>query len=197
QNQGSNRFRPSVGDADAATIFRNSRGWLCQDCIAKHRKILYTFIPVQFGKHLLDGADRVTRDKRQIYVLGLKDVAYGSHTLLPLHLSFWRRTSGNERSGSMTSASLRSLLAMRRTSPTRMARHKRPSTDTNTSCSGTERRASMMERSLTTVERLVRTWGQIGVTTNAPESGMRMGPPAASEYAVEPVGVAMIRPSAL
>src|SRR5438067_11761658 len=47
------------------------------------------------------------------------------------------------------------------------------------------------------IERLVRTCGQIGVITNTPQSGSRIGPPAESEYAVEPVGVAIIKPSAL
>src|SRR5437588_11454566 len=47
------------------------------------------------------------------------------------------------------------------------------------------------------IERLVRTCGQIGLITNNPDSGSRIGPPAESEYAVEPVGVATIKPSAL
>ena len=38
--------------------------------------------------------------------------------------------------------------------------------------------------------------GQMGVRTRALSSGARMGPPAAKEYAVEPLGVAMIMPSA-
>ena len=130
-------------------------------------------------------------------VFGLEDIGNGGHTLLPLHFSFWRRTSGNDRSGSMTNGSFLLLLATRRTSPTCMACEDRPSTETKTFCSGTNRRTSITDRSLTTVERLVSTWGQIGVITNAPESGRRIGPPAASEYAVEPVGVATIKPSAL
>jgi len=48
---------------------------------------------------------------------------------------------------------------------------------------------------LTTTERLVNDCGQIGVTVSTLHSGLMIGPPAASEYAVEPVGVAMIRPS--
>ena len=39
--------------------------------------------------------------------------------------------------------------------------------------------------------------GQIGVITKTPDSGAMIGPPAESEYAVEPVGVATIKPSAL
>ena len=46
-------------------------------------------------------------------------------------------------------------------------------------------------------ERFVSTCGQIGVMTKTPDSGDKIGPPAESEYAVEPVGVAMINPSAL
>src|ERR1043166_398762 len=47
------------------------------------------------------------------------------------------------------------------------------------------------------IERLVSTCGQIGVMTKTPDSGSRIGPPAESEYAVDPVGVATIKPSAL
>ncbi len=48
----------------------------------------------------------------------------------------------------------------------------------------------------TTVGRLDRVKGQMGVRMNASISGWRMGPPAAMEYAVEPVGVATMTPSA-
>lgn len=37
--------------------------------------------------------------------------------------------------------------------------------------------------------------GHIGVSTNADNDGWTMGPPADREYAVEPVGVLIIRPS--
>lgn len=37
--------------------------------------------------------------------------------------------------------------------------------------------------------------GQIGVRTRALKEGWTIGPPAESEYAVEPVGVDTIRPS--
>jgi hypothetical protein len=39
--------------------------------------------------------------------------------------------------------------------------------------------------------------GQIGVTTRVSTDGCTMGPPADSEYAVDPVGVDMINPSAI
>ncbi len=39
--------------------------------------------------------------------------------------------------------------------------------------------------------------GQMGVRQIAPTDGKMIGPPAESEYAVEPVGVATIKPSAL
>src|SRR5437763_16890376 len=55
----------------------------------------------------------------------------------------------------------------------------------------------MIDVSATIIERFVRTCGQIGVITRTPDSGSRIGPPAESEYAVEPVGVATIKPSAL
>ena len=45
--------------------------------------------------------------------------------------------------------------------------------------------------------RLVSVCGQIGVIASAATEGKTMGPPAESEYAVEPVGVATISPSAL
>src|SRR5437764_15167945 len=55
----------------------------------------------------------------------------------------------------------------------------------------------MVDPSATMIDRFVRTCGQIGVITKTPDSGSRIGPPADSEYAVEPVGVATIKPSAL
>ena len=45
--------------------------------------------------------------------------------------------------------------------------------------------------------RLVRVCGAIGVSTSASTRGWTIGPPAARLYAVEPVAVATIRPSAL
>src|SRR5207245_6157806 len=54
-----------------------------------------------------------------------------------------------------------------------------------------------MDPSATMIDRFVRTCGQIGVITKTPDSGSRIGPPADNEYAVEPVGVATIKPSAL
>ena len=45
--------------------------------------------------------------------------------------------------------------------------------------------------------RLVSMCGQMGVRQIALTEGKMMGPPAESEYAVEPVGVATIKPSAL
>ena len=47
-----------------------------------------------------------------------------------------------------------------------------------------------------TMGRVVRVCGAMGVSAITPESGARRGPPAAREYAVEPVGVATMRPSA-
>src|SRR5262247_2342447 len=44
--------------------------------------------------------------------------------------------------------------------------------------------------------RLVSVWEQIGVSTTAGIVGKTIGPPADSEYAVEPVGVEMMSPSA-
>ena len=49
----------------------------------------------------------------------------------------------------------------------------------------------------TSTGRLVSMCGQIGVRQMAGTDGKMIGPPAESEYAVEPVGVEMIRPSAL
>src|SRR3954451_24896258 len=45
--------------------------------------------------------------------------------------------------------------------------------------------------------RFVSMCGQIGVMQIAGTEGKMMGPPADSEYAVDPVGVEMMRPSAL
>ncbi|MDT4861384.1 hypothetical protein FQZ97_959890 [compost metagenome] len=47
-----------------------------------------------------------------------------------------------------------------------------------------------------TMGRLDRVWGAIGTITQPPMAGCSSGPPAESEYAVEPVDEAMIRPSA-
>src|SRR5437763_13809543 len=56
---------------------------------------------------------------------------------------------------------------------------------------------SICDESLTTNERWVKECGETGVMTNALTDGVRIGPPAASEYAVEPVGVDTMRLSAL
>ena len=42
----------------------------------------------------------------------------------------------------------------------------------------------------------VRVWGQIGTITKALSLGLIIGPPADKPYAVEPVGVVIIMPSA-
>ena len=49
----------------------------------------------------------------------------------------------------------------------------------------------------TSTGRLVSVCGQMGVRQMAGTAGKITGPPADSEYAVEPVGVEMISPSAL
>src|SRR5947208_16711602 len=49
----------------------------------------------------------------------------------------------------------------------------------------------------TSTGRLVNMCGQIGVMHSAGTVGKMIGPPAESEYAVDPVGVEMISPSAL
>ena len=56
--------------------------------------------------------------------------------------------------------------------------------------------SEMRELSRTTSGRCVRACGETGVTIKASTEGTRTGPPAASEYAVEPVGVEMMTPSA-
>ena len=56
--------------------------------------------------------------------------------------------------------------------------------------------AVSVESALKTRGRVVREWGHMGVTQMASSAGSRMGPPAEREYAVEPVGVAIITPSA-
>ena len=49
----------------------------------------------------------------------------------------------------------------------------------------------------TTSGRTFSVCGQIGTMTKASKSGYNTGPPADSPYAVEPVGVEMISPSAI
>src|SRR5262252_5418672 len=48
-----------------------------------------------------------------------------------------------------------------------------------------------------TMGRFVNVWGAMGVMSSASTLGATIGPPAARLYAVDPVGVAMISPSAL
>src|SRR5512139_1018876 len=48
-----------------------------------------------------------------------------------------------------------------------------------------------------TIGLFVSVWGQIGVSTMQPVVGYSIGPPAERQYAVDPVGVDTIRPSAL
>ena|SRR2546428_7052093 len=48
----------------------------------------------------------------------------------------------------------------------------------------------------TTIGRTLKLCGQMGVITKFPEPGKTMGPPQLNEYAVDPVGVATIKPSA-
>src|SRR4051812_16846728 len=53
------------------------------------------------------------------------------------------------------------------------------------------------DKSTTTKALCVSECGHTGVTTNASTAGINIGPPAANEYAVDPVGVDTITPSAL
>src|SRR4051812_3371674 len=47
-----------------------------------------------------------------------------------------------------------------------------------------------------TIGRLENVWGQIGTSAIADNDGCMIGPPEDNAYAVEPVGVATIKPSA-
>ena len=57
------------------------------------------------------------------------------------------------------------------------------------------RTTSISELAGTIRGRCVSVCGQIGVRINDGTAGLMIGPPAESEYAVEPVGVLTIRPS--
>ncbi|OPZ61184.1 MAG: hypothetical protein BWY85_02461 [Firmicutes bacterium ADurb.Bin506] len=48
-----------------------------------------------------------------------------------------------------------------------------------------------------TSDRLNSVWGQMGVTSSTSMLGLTSGPPAESEYAVEPVGLHTMAPSAV
>ena len=48
----------------------------------------------------------------------------------------------------------------------------------------------------TAIGRCVSAWGATGTSANAGTCGSRIGPPAESAYAVDPVGVATMIPSA-
>src|SRR6266404_4003724 len=117
--------------------------------------------------------------------------------LLPLHFSFCRTTPKNDTPGSEASGKTRSDFLISTRVPVSMRSGSRPSTVRKTGYSSSVTSISMTASSSTMIERFVRTCGQIGVITNAPDSGARIGRPAESEYAVEPVGVATIKPSAL
>ena len=71
-----------------------------------------------------------------------------------------------------------------------------PSTVSSTCSAGDASRTITRDVAGTTTGRLVSVCGQIGVTTKARTSGVTIGPPAARVYAVEPVGVATMSPSA-
>src|SRR5439155_9465262 len=119
------------------------------------------------------------------------------YTLLPLHLSFCRTTLKKETSGNAASGSVFLALRMVIVDPLLTRIGGRPSKVRKTGYSGSLTSISMSDVSATIMDRFVRTCGQIGVITRTPDSGSRIGPPAESEYAVEPVGVATIKPSAL
>src|SRR6185369_3566376 len=67
----------------------------------------------------------------------------------------------------------------------------------NTLASGPCDRTRMTLVSGTSTGRLVSMCGQIGVRQMVGTDGKIIGPPALKEYAVDPVGVAIIKPSAL
>src|SRR5260370_18050310 len=119
------------------------------------------------------------------------------YTLLPLHLSFCRTTLKKETSGNAASGRFFLALLIVIGDPLLTRIGGRPSRVRKTGYSGSLTSISMSDVSATIIDRFVRTCGQIGVITKTPDSGSRIGPPAESEYAVDPVGVATIRPSAL
>jgi hypothetical protein len=72
----------------------------------------------------------------------------------------------------------------------------RPSQATRKGCLPLDTWSEMVLSWGSTIGRVVRVCGAIGVIAMTPEFGTSNGPPAASEYAVEPVGVVTITPSA-
>src|SRR5439155_6288601 len=119
------------------------------------------------------------------------------YTLLPLHFSFCRTTLKKETSGNAASGRVFFASRMLIVHPLFTRIGWRPSKVRKTGYSGSLTSISMIDVSATIIERFVSTCGQIAVITRTPDSGSRIGPPAESEYAVEPVGVATIKPSAL
>src|SRR5215217_5056839 len=119
------------------------------------------------------------------------------HTLLPLHFNFCRTTLKKEASGNDASGSVFFALRIVTVDPRSTCIGLRPSSVKNTGYSGSLTSTSIIDPSATMIDRFVSTCGQIGVITNTPDSGSRIGPPADKEYAVEPVGVATTKPSAL
>src|SRR5512145_3111398 len=71
-----------------------------------------------------------------------------------------------------------------------------PSRVKKTSSPGAVRTTSIITSSGSTIGLLVNVWEQMGVRSILPSVGYTIGPPAEREYAVEPVGVEIISPSA-
>src|SRR6059058_3010295 len=104
-----------------------------------------------------------------------------SHRLLPLHFNFCLTTLKNEASGNDASGSVFFALRIVTTDPRSTCIGLRPSSVRNTGYSGSLASTSIIESCATIMDRFVRTCGQIGVITNTPDSGSRIGPPADKE----------------
>src|SRR3984885_14150191 len=120
-----------------------------------------------------------------------------NHIALPLQRSLAPRMSAKVRIFGKSSGSFSSAGRTVTASSDESCTDSWPSTLTESCCSPLLGRSLIVDLLETMTERFVRTCGQIGVTTKTPEFGITMGPPADKEYAVEPVEVAMISPSAL
>src|SRR5437764_13261982 len=109
--------------------------------------------------------------------------------LLPLHFNFCRTTPKNDTPGNDASGKTRPDFLISTRVPVSIFNGSRPSTVRKTGYSRSVTSISIIASSSTMMARVGRTWGQIGVIAKAPDSGDGIGPPAQSEYAVDPVRV--------
>src|SRR5947209_18939500 len=117
------------------------------------------------------------------------------YTLDPLQFSFRRNVSKNELPARCSRRMDCRLFLIATTSPASNGVVICPSPVRITSTFWLRTFTRTTECRLTITERFESVWGQIGVRVKTSAEGWTTDPPAASEYAVEPVGEQTIKPS--